>query len=141
MDSTVSGSSNANKDLGSVLAHIESLQKQLAVKDAELKETKQKEEEARQQVMQLNTVNSRLTEAKREAMKEDFNNKVRDWVKSLDAKQVPEPLKDEFLNSCEKFAETGNDTGVWKVSTDERVRFCFATRGPAWAHLCCVAHV
>ena len=40
---------NANKDLGSVLAHVETLQKQLAAKEAELNSTKQKEEEARQQ--------------------------------------------------------------------------------------------
>jgi cell division protein FtsB len=32
-----------NKDLGSVLAHVENLQKQLAAKEAELKETKDRE--------------------------------------------------------------------------------------------------
>ena len=118
MDSTVLGNSSANKDIGSVLAHIETLQKQLAAKESELNETRKREDEAKQQVAQLSSVNSRLTESKREAMKEDFNNKVRDWVKSLDDKQVPDSLKDEFLNSCEKFAEAGNDTGVWKVRVE-----------------------
>ena len=107
--------SNTNKDLGSVLSHVDTLQKQLAAKEAELKDAKQKEEEARQQAAQLSAVNSKLTEAKREAMKEDFNNKVRDWVRGLDPKQVPDTLKDEFLVNCEKFAEKGDDTGVWKV--------------------------
>ena len=106
---------DASKDLSSVLAHVESLQKQLAMKEAEIKESKQREEEARQQANQLSSMNSKLTEAKREAMKEDFNSKVREWIKDLDSKQVPEPLKEEFLNSCEKFADTGNETGVWKV--------------------------
>ena len=59
----------ANKDLGSVLAHVESLQKQLAAKEAELDSTKQKEEEAHQQAVQLRAINSKLTESKREAMK------------------------------------------------------------------------
>ena len=108
---------DASKDLSSVLAHVESLQKQLAMKEAEIKESRQREEEARQQanLNQLSSMNSKLTEAKREAMKEDFNSKVREWIKDLDSKQVPEPLKEEFLNSCEKFADTGNETGVWKV--------------------------
>jgi len=108
---------NANKDLGSVLAHVETLQKQLAAKEAELNSTKQKEEEARQQAAQLSAINSKLTESKREAMKEDFNSKVRDWVRGLDPKQVPDTLKDEFLTNCEKFAEKGDDTGVWKVGS------------------------
>jgi hypothetical protein len=107
--------SNGNKDFSSVLAHVESLQKQLAMKEAEVKECKLREEEARQQANQLSSMNSKLTEAKREAMKEDFNSKVREWIKDLDSKQVPEPLKEEFLSSCEKFADTGNETGVWKV--------------------------
>ena len=107
----------ANKDLGSVLAHVESLQKKLAEKEAELNNSRQKEEEARQQAAQLNAINSKLTESKREAMKEDFNNKVRDWVRGLDPKQVPDNLKDEFLTNCEKFAEKGDDTGVWKVGS------------------------
>ena len=108
-------SNAANKDLGSVLSHVEALQKQLAAKEAELAEAKRKEDEAKQQAAQLSAVNSKLTEAKREAMKEDFNNKVRDWVRGLDPKQVPDTLKDEFLTNCEKFAEKGDDTGVWKV--------------------------
>lgn len=108
---------NTTKDLGSVLSHIENLQKQLAAKDAELKETKHKEEEARMQAEKLSNINTKLTEAKREAMKEDFNNNVRRWVGSLDPKQVPDALKEEFLNSCEKFTDKGDDTtGVWKVS-------------------------
>jgi type II secretory pathway component PulJ len=106
---------DSSKDLSSVLAHVESLQKQLVMKEAEVKESRQREDEARQQANQLSNMNSKLTEAKREAMKEDFNSKVREWIKDLDSKQVPEPLKEEFLNSCEKFADTGNETGVWKV--------------------------
>ena len=60
---------DASKDLSSVLAHVESLQKQLAMKEAEIKESRQREEEARQQANQLSSMNSKLTEAKREAMK------------------------------------------------------------------------
>ena len=101
--------------MSSVLAHVESLQKQLAMKETEVKECRLREDEARQQANQLSSMNSKLTEAKREAMKEDFNSKVREWIKDLDSKQVPEPLKEEFLSSCEKFADTGNETGVWKV--------------------------
>ena len=86
----------------------------MLVREAE--EERVREEEARQQASQLSIMNSKLTEAKREAMKEEFNGKVREWIKDLDTKQVPEPLKEEFLNSCEKFADTGNETGVWKVS-------------------------
>jgi len=115
---------NTNKDLGSVLTHVEALQKQLAAKDNELKECRQREEEARQQATQLSSVNAKLTEAKREVMKEDFNNKVRDWVRGLDPKQVPDTLKDEFLVNCEKFAEKGDDTGVWKVNV-LFILFCF----------------
>ena len=106
---------SSTKDLGSVLSHVETLQKQLATRELELREAKQKEEEARRQVEQLNTVNSKLTEAKRESMKQEFNNKVRGWIKDMDDKLVPEPLKEEFLTSCEKFADKGDDTGVWRV--------------------------
>ena len=92
--------SGASKDLGSVLSHVETLQKQLLAKENELKEVKQREEEARRQAEQLNSVNMKLTEAKREAMKEEFNGKVRDWIKSMDEKLVPDTLKEEFLTSC-----------------------------------------
>lgn len=107
--------SSSSKDLGSVLSHVEQLQKQLAAKEAELKETKQREDEVRQQVNQLNQTNLKLTEAKREAMKEEFNTKVRDWIKDMDSKMVPDTLKEEFLTSCERFADKGDETGVWKV--------------------------
>ena len=33
----------------------------------------------------------------------------------LGIEHLVKPLKEEFLNSCEKFADTGNETGVWKV--------------------------
>ena len=107
----------SNKDLSSVLSHVETLQKQLVARETELKESRQREEEARKQAEQLSSINSKLSEAKREEMQQDFNSKVREWIKDLDSKQVPEPLKEEFLNSCEKFANAGNDTGVWKVRT------------------------
>ena len=103
------------KDIGSVLTHIEQLQKQLAAKEAELRESKQREEEAKRQAESLNNTNLKLTEAKRESMKEEFNGKVRDWVKSLDDKLVPDTLKEEFLTSCKRFADSGDETGVWKV--------------------------
>jgi hypothetical protein len=48
-------------------------------------------------------------------MKEEFYGKVRDWVKSLDDKLVPDTLKEEFLTSCKRFADSGDETGVWKV--------------------------
>ena len=105
----------ASKDMGSVLTHIELLQKQLAEKNVELSETKQREEAARNQNVQLNALNEKLSEAKREAMREDFNNKVRGWVQEFDPKQVPEVIKTEFLNEVEKFVEKGNETGAWKV--------------------------
>ena len=118
MESVSSASSSGNvgqKDLSSVLTHIEMLQKQLAEKNAELSETKQREETARNQVAQLNDLNAKLSEAKREAMREDFNNKVRGWIQGLDSKQVPEGIKEEFLNRLEKFVDKGNETGAWKV--------------------------
>jgi hypothetical protein len=98
-----------------VLSHVETLQKQLMAKDNELKEAKQREDEARRQAEQLNSVNMKLTEAKREAMKQEFNDKVRDWIKDMDTKMVPDTLKEEFLSSCERFADKGDETGVWKV--------------------------
>jgi hypothetical protein len=65
------------KDIGSVLSHIEQLQKQLAAKEAELRESKQREDEAKRQAESLNNTNLKFTEAKRESMKEEFNGKVR----------------------------------------------------------------
>lgn len=106
---------DTSKDLGSVLSHVETLQKQLLAKENELKDAKMREEEARRQAEQLNNMNQKLTEAKREAMKQEFNGKVRDWIKDMDSKMVPEPLKEEFLNSCERFADKGDETGVWRV--------------------------
>ena len=103
------------KDIGSVLSHIEQLQKQLAAKETELRESKQREEEAKRQAESLNNTNLKLTEAKREAMKEEFNGKVRDWIKDMDEKLVPDTLKEEFLTSCKRFADNGDETGVWKV--------------------------
>ena len=106
---------NSSKDLNSIMSQVENLQRQLAAQAAELKDTREREEAARRQVEQLNEVNSRLTEAKREAMKQDFNNVVQGWVRSLDSKQVPDSLKEEFLNGVEKFVDKGNESGIWKV--------------------------
>jgi hypothetical protein len=106
---------SSTKDLGSVLSHVEQLQKQLLAKDNELKEAKQREEDARRQADMLNSTNMKLTEAKRESMKEEFNGKVRDWIKDMDTKMVPDSLKEEFLSSCERFADKGDESGVWKV--------------------------
>ena len=102
-------------DLPSALSHIEALQKQLAEKNAELSETKLREETARNQVAQLNELNAKLSQAKREAMREDFNNNVRGWIQGLDSKQVPEGMKEEFIDGLEKFVDKGNDNGAWKV--------------------------
>lgn len=111
------------RDLSSVLAHIEVLQKQLAEKSAEINEVKMREESARQQVAQLNELNAKLSEAKREAMREDFNNKVRGWIQDLDPKQVPDGIKEEFLSGVEKFVDKGNETGAWKVARFPLVSF------------------
>lgn len=110
-----SNTATASKDLNSIMSQVENLQRQLAAQAAELKETREREESARKQVEQLNEMNSRLTEAKREAMKQDFNNVVQGWVRSLDSKQVPDSLKDEFLSGVEKFVDKGNESGIWKV--------------------------
>ena len=106
---------NNSKDLNSIMTQVENLQRQLASQATELKDTRDREEAARKQVDQLNEVNSKLTEAKREAMKQDFNNVVQGWVRSLDSKQVPDTLKEEFLNGVEKFVDKGNESGIWKV--------------------------
>ena len=113
---------NNSKDLNSIMTQVENLQRQLASQAAELKDTRDREEAARKQVDQLNEVNSKLTEAKREAMKQDFNNVVQGWVRSLDSKQVPDTLKEEFLNGVEKFVDKGNESGIWKVRRRGRER-------------------
>ena len=110
-----SSSNGQTKDLTSIMSQVENLQRQVATQAAELKETRDREEMARKQVEQLNEVNSKLTEAKREAMKQDFNNVVQGWVRSLDEKQVPDTLKEEFLSGVEKFVDKGNESGIWKV--------------------------
>jgi chromosome segregation ATPase len=110
-----SSANNGQKDMSSCLSHIEILQKQLAEKNSELSETKLREETARNQVAQLNELNAKLSQAKREAMREDFNNNVRGWIQGLDSKQVPEGMKEEFIDGLEKFVDKGNDTGAWKV--------------------------
>lgn len=118
----VNNNNNNGKDLNSIMTQVENLQRQLASQASELKDTRDREEAARKQVEQLNEVNSKLTEAKREAMKQDFNNVVQGWVRSLDSKQVPDTLKEEFLNGVEKFVDKGNESGIWKVSGRERER-------------------
>ena len=112
---TSSSNTQQGKDLNSIMSQVENLQRQLASHAAELKDTKDREEAARRQVEQLNEVNSKLTEAKREAMKQDFNNVVQGWIRSMDPKQVPDSLKEEFLNGVEKFVDKGNESGIWKV--------------------------
>ena len=111
-----SSNNNGTKDLSSVLVHIESLQKQLAERTSELGEVRQREEAAKNQVVQLNDLNTKLSAAKREAMREDFNNKVRGWIQGLDSKEVPDAVKNEFLVGAEKFIESGTDNGAWRVS-------------------------
>jgi predicted ribosome quality control (RQC) complex YloA/Tae2 family protein len=115
MDSTANGQQQQGKDLSSIMTQVENLQRQLAAQASELKEVRDREEAARRQVEQLNEVNSKLTEAKREAMKQDFNNVVQGWIRSMDPKQVPDSLKDEFLSGVEKFVDKGNESGIWKV--------------------------
>ena len=107
--------STQGKDLSSIMTQVENLQRQLAAQTTELRETKDREESARKQVDQLNEVNSRLTEAKREAMNQDFNNVLQGWIRSMDPKKVPDTLKDEFLSGVEKFVDKGNESGIWKV--------------------------
>ena len=102
-------------ELSSIMQQVESLQKQLAQQAFELKETREREDAARRQMTELSATNDKLTEAKREAMKQDFNNLVQGWVRSLDSKQVPDLLKDEFLSGVEKFVDKGNESGIWKV--------------------------
>ena len=104
-----------SKDLTSLLSQVEALQKQLASQSGELAQSKEKEEQTRQQLKSLEDLNSKLTESKREAMKQEFQDRIQGWIKDLDEKQVPETLKTEFLQGVENFANKGNETGVWKV--------------------------
>ena len=104
-----------SKDLASLLAHVETLQRQLASQSMELNKSKEQEESVRVQLRSLEELNSKLTESKREAMKQEFQERIQGWIKDMDTKQVPDTLKDEFLQGVEKFAEKGNETGVWKV--------------------------
>ncbi len=53
---------NGQNDLPTALLHIEALQKQLAEKNAELSEVRQLEEEAKNQVAQLNDMNVNMRE-------------------------------------------------------------------------------
>ncbi len=53
---------NGQNDLPSALLHIETLQKQLAEKNAELSEVRQREEEAEKQAAQLNDMHMNLRE-------------------------------------------------------------------------------
>ena len=89
---------DTSKDLDSVLSHVETLKRQLLAKENELEVAKMREEEARRRAEQLNNMNQKLTTPKREAMKQELDGKVRDWIKDMDSKMVPEPLKEEFLN-------------------------------------------
>lgn len=70
-----------------MLSHVEQLQKQLAAEEIELNKSKQREEETKRQADALNSTNLKLTEAKRKAMKEEFNGKVRNWIKDMDSKK------------------------------------------------------
>ena len=70
-----------------MLSHVEQLQKQLAAEEIELNKSKQREEEAKRQADALNSTNLKLTEAKCKAMKEEFNGKVRNWIKDMDSKK------------------------------------------------------
>ena len=104
-----------NKDMASLLAQVEALQRQLGTKTTELKECQDREDAVKNQMKQLEDLNSKLTESKREAMKQEFQDRIQGWIKDLDEKQVPETLKTEFLQGVENFANKGNETGVWKV--------------------------
>ena len=110
-----SGSNNNHKDLASLLAHVEALQRQLTGKADELKTCQEREEAIKAQLRLLEDTNNKLTESKREEMKQEFQDRIQGWIRDLDAKQVPEGLKEEFLKGVENFANKGNESGVWKV--------------------------
>ena len=59
---TQSNDNNGQKDLLSAFSYIEALQKQLAEKNTELSEVRQREEAAKNQHAQLNDVNEKLRE-------------------------------------------------------------------------------
>ena len=105
----------SGKDTASLLAHMETMQRVINEKDNALKECMQREETVRGQLKQLEDTNEKLSEAKREAMKTDLNERIQGWIRALDSKQVPDALKEEFLAGAEKFVKKGDDTGVWQV--------------------------
>jgi vacuolar-type H+-ATPase subunit I/STV1 len=115
METAMMNNQQAPKDMASLLAQVETLQRQLNGKASELKECQEREESMRGQVRQLEDVNGKLTEAKKESMKVEFNERIQGWINSLDPKQVPDGLKEEFLKGVENFANKGNESGVWKV--------------------------
>ena len=104
-----------NKDLASLLAHVETLQRQLTTKAAELQECQTREEAAKAEMKKLEGLNTRLTESKRESMKVELNERIQGWIKDMDAKQVPDSLKEEFLKGAENLANKGDENPVWKV--------------------------
>jgi DNA repair exonuclease SbcCD ATPase subunit len=111
MDAT----SSVPKDMASLLAQVEALQRQLSSKEGELKTCQEREESVKSQIRQLEDLNSKLTESKREAMKQELQDRIQGWIKDMDAKQVPEGLKEEFLKGAENLANKGNENGIWKV--------------------------
>jgi small-conductance mechanosensitive channel len=115
MDQSASNPSMNTKDLASLLAHVETLQRQLSSQSTELKTSREQEESARSQLKQLEDINNKLSESKREDMRAKLQEHIQGWVKSFDEKEVPAHLKEEFLSGVGKFAEKGDETGVWKV--------------------------
>ena len=73
-----------SKDLTSLLSQVEALQKQLASQSQELNTSKEKEDQMRNQLKGLEDLNSKLTESKREAMKVEFQDRIKGWIKDLD---------------------------------------------------------
>ncbi len=107
--------STQGKDMASLLAQVEALQRQLTAKAGELQECQSREDVVKNELKRLEEMNSKLTESKREAMRQEFQDRIQGWIKDMDAKQVPEGLKEEFLKGVENFANKGNESGVWKV--------------------------
>ena len=114
MDSTSSPSLNT-KDLASLLAHVETLQRQLSQQSSELKTVKEQEDAAKAQLKSLQDLNNKLSESKREDMKQKLQEHIQGWVKSFDEKEVPAELKDEFLTGVGKFVENADESGAWKL--------------------------
>lgn len=104
-----------NKDMASLLAQVEALQQQLTSRSSELQECKSREELVKSEMKKLEDVNSKLTESKRESMRQELQDRIQGWIKDMDAKQVPDQLKEEFLKGAENLANKGNENGVWKV--------------------------